>query len=128
MYAHVKDGIGISSPSLQARFRRPVACNGLPVPWAGYIELVTLNCTHGKLLEIDIVLGARFCPTPTRKSRMEGVILGVVSETDTTPTCLKPCLSEVGVFDGHGPFGHHVANFVQENLPRHLLLSEPGSK
>mmetsp|Transcript_73763 Transcript_73763/g.149187 ORF Transcript_73763/g.149187 Transcript_73763/m.149187 type:complete len:339 (-) Transcript_73763:129-1145(-) len=30
----------------------------------------------------------------------------------------------VGVFDGHGPFGHDVANFVQENLPREFLKSE----
>ncbi|CAE7478291.1 unnamed protein product, partial [Symbiodinium pilosum] len=30
----------------------------------------------------------------------------------------------VGVFDGHGPFGHHVANFVQETLPRMFLQSQ----
>ena len=30
---------------------------------------------------------------------------------------------EVGVFDGHGPFGHEIANFVQESLPRDFLQS-----
>lgn len=40
---------------------------------------------------------------------------------------VNPCdfiCHEVGVFDGHGPFGHDVANFVQENLPREFLKSE----
>lgn len=30
----------------------------------------------------------------------------------------------VGVFDGHGPFGHEIANFVQESLPRDFLQSQ----
>ncbi|CAE7026449.1 unnamed protein product, partial [Symbiodinium sp. KB8] len=30
----------------------------------------------------------------------------------------------VGIFDGHGPFGHRVANYVQETLPRTLLQSQ----
>eukprot|EP00388_Colpodella_angusta_P011032 GDKJ01028458.1.p1 GENE.GDKJ01028458.1~~GDKJ01028458.1.p1 ORF type:complete len:511 (+),score=134.45 GDKJ01028458.1:86-1618(+) len=29
-----------------------------------------------------------------------------------------------GVFDGHGPFGHDISNFVQQNLPR-LLVQNP---
>ena len=33
-------------------------------------------------------------------------------------------LFEAGVFDGHGPFGHQVANYVQELLPREFLSSE----
>lgn len=31
---------------------------------------------------------------------------------------------KVGVFDGHGPFGHEIANFVQESLPRDFLQSQ----
>ena len=31
---------------------------------------------------------------------------------------------KVGVFDGHGPYGHQIANFVQEHLPREFLQSE----
>ncbi|CAK9114024.1 unnamed protein product [Durusdinium trenchii] len=30
----------------------------------------------------------------------------------------------VGVFDGHGPYGHHLANYVQEILPREFLQSQ----
>lgn len=30
-----------------------------------------------------------------------------------------------GVFDGHGPYGHDVANFTQEHLPR-ILLHHPN--
>lgn len=29
-----------------------------------------------------------------------------------------------GVFDGHGPYGHDISNFVQENLPRSLALHQ----
>lgn len=29
-----------------------------------------------------------------------------------------------GVFDGHGPYGHDISNFVQQNLPR-LLVQNP---
>ncbi|KEP66938.1 UNVERIFIED_CONTAM: PP2C, putative [Hammondia hammondi] len=30
-----------------------------------------------------------------------------------------------GVFDGHGPFGHDVSNYVQKELPARLLYCEP---
>ncbi|EPT28569.1 PP2C, putative [Toxoplasma gondii ME49] len=30
-----------------------------------------------------------------------------------------------GVFDGHGPFGHDVSNYVQKELPARLLYGEP---
>lgn len=29
-----------------------------------------------------------------------------------------------GVFDGHGPFGHDVSNFVQQRLPKHIYNHE----
>eukprot|EP01053_Blabericola_migrator_P005879 Blabericola_migrator_1__5878@NODE_2977_length_2145_cov_321_949471_g1863_i0_p2_GENE_NODE_2977_length_2145_cov_321_949471_g1863_i0NODE_2977_length_2145_cov_321_949471_g1863_i0_p2_ORF_typecomplete_len279_score56_73PP2C/PF00481_21/3e62PP2C_2/PF13672_6/3_7e21SpoIIE/PF07228_12/2_3e12_NODE_2977_length_2145_cov_321_949471_g1863_i011491985 len=29
-----------------------------------------------------------------------------------------------GVFDGHGPFGHDISNFVQQNLPR-MIYNHP---
>ena len=48
-------------------------------------------------------------------------ILVIVAEVQ--PATFFKC-HEVGVFDGHGPFGHDVANFVQENLPREFLKSE----
>lgn len=39
--------------------------------------------------------------------------------------CSEALYSIFGVFDGHGPFGHHISDFVKEQLPR-VLLMEPN--
>lgn len=38
---------------------------------------------------------------------------------------LADSVALLGVFDGHGPFGHDISSFAQENLPR-CMLQDPG--
>ena len=30
-----------------------------------------------------------------------------------------------GVFDGHGPFGHDISDYVHKNLPK-IIMSDPN--
>ena len=43
---------------------------------------------------------------------------------DDFAVVVEPTSLIFGVFDGHGSHGHHISDFVHENLPRLFLLSQ----